>query len=202
MASTLVHWTFADYLKKTHSSEIRYELVQGELVEMPPPTLQHLRIAKFLERFFDREIERLHLTWESLREAGQRTETGTSRLPDVLVVHKQDAEALLHEPTVFTAPGILAVEIVSTNWRDDYLHKLAEYEALGIPEYWIVDYLALGAARYIGSPKRPTLSIYQLVEGEYQLQQFQADAAIISPTFSQLQLTAIEIFQANLSNHR
>lgn len=113
-----------------------------------------------------------------------------------MVVRQQDADALLYVPTVFELPGILAVEIVSTNWRDDYLHKLAEYEALDIPEYWIVDYLALGASRYIGSPKCPTLSIYQLIEGEYQLQQFQAENAIASPSFPQLRLTAAQIFQA------
>ncbi|WP_299489073.1 Uma2 family endonuclease [Acaryochloris sp. IP29b_bin.137] len=196
MASTLTHWTFKEYLQDLHSADTRYELVQGELVEMPPPTLQHLRIAKFLERVFDQEIEQHNLAWESLREAGQRTETGTARLPDVLVVRKQDADALLHEPTVFECPGILAVEIVSTNWRDDYLHKLAEYEALGIPEYWIVDYLALGASRYIGSPKCPTLSIYQLIDREYQLQQFQAEDTITSPSFPHLRLTTTQVFQA------
>jgi len=35
------------------------------------------------------------------------------------------------------------------------LKKLADYEALGIVEYWIVDYLALGASRYTGKPKQP-----------------------------------------------
>ncbi|MGB3308818.1 MAG: Uma2 family endonuclease [Nodosilinea sp.] len=63
---------------------------------------------------------------------------------------------------------ILAVEIVSlSSVADDYLHKLAEYEAKGILEYWIVDPQALGAARYIGSPKRPVVSIYYLVDGEF-----------------------------------
>ncbi|MUL36975.1 hypothetical protein BWI75_11615 [Gloeocapsopsis sp. AAB1 = 1H9] len=60
----------------------------------------------------------------------------------------QSAAIALTEP-----PPLLVVEIISTNWRDDYLKKLADYEVLGIPEYWIVDYLALGAARYIGTPK-------------------------------------------------
>lgn len=45
---------------------------------------------------------------------------------------------------VLTVPAPLVVEIVSGNWRDDYLTKLAEYEALGIPEFWIVDYLGIG----------------------------------------------------------
>ena len=59
----------------------------------------------------------------------------------------------------------MIIEVVSTNWRDDYLTKLRDYEEIGIKEYWIVDYLALGGRRYIGNPKQPTISIYQLVDG-------------------------------------
>lgn len=60
-----------------------------------------------------------------------------------------------------------------------------------MPEYWVVDYLGLSGRRFIGNPKQPTISIYQLVEGEYQVSQFRkSDASgnssrerIISPTF-------------------
>ena len=90
----------------------------------------------------------------------------------------------------------LVVEVVSTNWQDDYLRKLADYETLGIPEYWIVDYLGLGATRYIGKPKRPTISVYQLIEGEYQLRQFRGAERVISATFPDLALTAARVFQA------
>jgi Uma2 family endonuclease len=53
----------------------------------------------------------------------------------------------------------MEVEVVSTNWQDDYLVKVAEYERLGIPEYWVVDCAALGGRRFIGNPKQPTVSI-------------------------------------------
>jgi Uma2 family endonuclease len=66
----------------------------------------------------------------------------------------------------------LIIEVVSTNWRDDYHVKFAAYEALSTSKYWIVDYAALGGRRFIGNPKQPTISVYTLVEGEYQLQQF------------------------------
>ncbi|MEO0808975.1 MAG: Uma2 family endonuclease, partial [Cyanobacteria bacterium J06643_4] len=41
-----------------------------------------------------------------------------------------------------------------------------------------------------------TISIYQLIDGEYQLQQFKGESIIVSPTFPQLQLTAQSIFDA------
>lgn len=118
------------------------------------------------------------------------------RTPDVSVI---DKDVWTSDPKAYAAledPIQLAVEVSSTNWRDDYLYKLAEYEALGILEYWIVDYLAVGATRYIGAPKTPTISVYTLENGEYQLQQFRGSDRITSRTFPQLALTAKAIFQA------
>jgi Uma2 family endonuclease len=88
------------------------------------------------------------------------------------------------------------VEVVSTNWRDDYFTKLGEYEALGIQEYWIVDYAALGGRRFIGNPKQATFTVCQLVDGEYELQQFRAGDRLLSPTFPNLALTVDQVFAA------
>ena len=88
----------------------------------------------------------------------------------------------------------LIVEVVSTNWRDDYGYKLVDYEALGISEYWIADYLGLGGRRYIGNPKQPTFSVYQLIDGEYQVSHFRGSDRVVSPTFGQLHLSVKQIF--------
>jgi Uma2 family endonuclease len=93
----------------------------------------------------------------------------------------------------------LVIEVISTNWREDYFTKLGQYEAIGIPEYWIVDYAALGGRKFIGNPKQPTISIYSLVEGEYQVKQFQNGERIESLTFPDLNLTAEQIFQAAIT---
>ncbi len=98
----------------------------------------------------------------------------------------------------------LVIEIVSTNWRDDYYLKYADYEEMGIPEYWIVDYAALGGRNFIGNPKQPTILVCNLVDGEYQISKFrESDACggkqrIISQTFPELNLTPNQIFQAGL----
>ncbi len=42
------------------------------------------------------------------------------------------------DPVWHTVP--LVIEVVSTNWRDDYGHKFVEYEAMGIQESWTVDF--------------------------------------------------------------
>ncbi len=73
---------------------------------------------------------------------------------------------------------------------------MGEYEEIKILEYWIVDYLGLGGIKYIGSPKKPTLSIYNLVDDEYQVSQFRGEQRIISTAFPELNLTAQQIFNA------
>jgi Uma2 family endonuclease len=90
----------------------------------------------------------------------------------------------------------LLVEVVSTNWSDDYARKFEDYEAMGIAEYWIVDHKGLGGRRYIGNPKQPTITICHLVNGVYETQLFRRGDTIVSPTFPNLELAADRIFQA------
>lgn len=90
-------------------------------------------------------------------------------------------------------PPPLVIEVVSTNWQDDYRIKLNEYETLGVVEYWIVDYAGLGGVQYIGSPRQPTITINHLIEGEYQAQRYQGEATVSSPTFPPLELTIAQI---------
>ena len=90
------------------------------------------------------------------------------------------------------------IEIVSTNWRDDYHLKFADYEEMGIAEYWLVDYAALGGRNFIGNPKQPTISVCNLVDGEYQIRKFQNSDRLISQIFPELALTANQVFQANV----
>ncbi|MFN9867492.1 MAG: Uma2 family endonuclease, partial [Pseudanabaena sp.] len=93
----------------------------------------------------------------------------------------------------------LAIEIVSTNWRDDYHLKFADYEEMGIAEYWIIDYAALGGRNFIGNPKQPTILVCNLVDGEYQISKFQNSDRLISQVFLELNLTVNQIFQAGIS---
>ncbi|WP_017297111.1 Uma2 family endonuclease [Nodosilinea nodulosa] len=189
--------TFADYLAYDDGTDTRYELVRGQLVAMTPPAWSHIKIARFLEDTFRAEIRRLGYSWDAIRgEIGQRTGEDDSRLPDVLVAESAALEALGDRPAVLEVPAVLTVEIVSrSSVQDDYLHKLAEYESLGVQEYWLVDYLALGPARYLGTPKRPTVFIYRLVDGEYAAPRQCRDAEIVeSAIFPDLKVTAQEIF--------
>lgn len=80
--------------------------------------------------------------------------------------------------------------------EDDYIDKLDEYQRLGILEYWIVDYLAIGSRTYLGNPKTPTVFVYRFDEnGVDQTTAFKDDDRIISPTFPELDLTMNQILE-------
>lgn len=190
---------FSAFIEACPDDGKRYELVNGQIVEMTA-TRAHDDVADFIYDAFRDEVRRTPADWKVTRFGSVKTlrDDGLQqgRTPDVSVVDRAVWNSDLRAYTALEELIQLAVEVTSTNWRDDYLYKLAEYESLGIFEYWIVDYLALGAARYTGSPKTPTVSIYQLVEGEYQLRQFRSDDFIHSLTFPELQLSARSIFDA------
>ncbi len=189
--------TFEAYLDYSDGTETRYELVNGELLAMTPPTWLHLRIARYLEGMFNQAIVRRGEPWEAFREPGQQTAASSARLPDVAIVPIAAVEAALEQSAVLTIPALLVVEIVSDSTAtQDYREKVQEYQDKGIPEYWVVDPDPFGAAKYIGSPKRPTVSTYRLVDRTYQVQRFQGDQIVISPTFPDLNLTATKILKA------
>lgn len=195
-------FTFDDFIEwYPENSTSRYELHDGEIIELPNPTGKHSKVAGFLSGNLFLEIMRLQLPYFIPTECVVRSADERSGYkPDVIVL---DENAIADDPrwdkeSVITQGSSirLIVEVVSTNWADDYARKLEEYESLGIAEYWIVDYLGLGGKRFIGSPKMPTVSVYQLIDGEYQVKQFRGSERIESPTFSELTLTVEQLVQA------
>ncbi len=181
----------------------RFELYDGVVVEMQP-TGTHERVAAFHSLKLGIEIERLGFPYFVARQCIIKPidSDKSGFIPDVAVLDENalEAEPMWKKRSLITKGETvrLVVEVVSTNWQDDYLIKLAEYEKLEIPEYWIVDYLGLGGRRYIGNPKRPVILVYQLVDGEYSISEFRENERIVSSTFPELKLTAEEIFRVGL----
>jgi Uma2 family endonuclease len=167
---------------------------------MNPPTWLHFLIAKFLERAFDDEIARLQQPWLVLQGAGQQTTVDSSRLPDISVMSSKSIEDYLDQSAVLTVASLLVVEIASEGTAtQDYREKVKEYQDKGIREYWIADPDPFGASKYIGSPKLPTVSVYSLVDGVYQVNRFRGSDRVVSPTFPELQLTAEQVLKAGRS---
>ena len=182
-----------------YGDQDQYELIDGELIDVEPTGL-HEQVIGFISRKLNVEIDRLNLPYVIPHRCLIRTSDDTAFRPDVIVL---DRTQLMHEPLWQSQPVItsgaavkLIAEVVSTNWQNDYARKVEDYALLGIPEYWISDYLGLGGREYIGKPKQPTLTICQLADDIYVKRQFRARDRLVSPLFPSLQLQASALFAA------
>jgi Uma2 family endonuclease len=117
----------------------RAEWVDGEIVVMAPSNLGHQDLLGFLYKLLDdyvraNRLGRVFLAGVLMRLASRPS----GREPDLLFVAAAHAERL--RDTYLDGPADLVVEIVSPDSVDrDRVEKLGEYEAAGIPEYWVID---------------------------------------------------------------
>ncbi|MDF5725679.1 MAG: Uma2 family endonuclease [Rhizonema sp. PD37] len=225
--------TYEEFIEWYPNDGKQYELHDGVIIEMAPPTGDHEKVVGFLAVEIAVEFRQLKLPYTIPKTAFVKTPSAKSVYsPDVLLLNLDnlDNEPLFQKESIVTqAESVpLVVEVVSTagassrgtlspvasvgkpsynagsptrcltNWRDDYHKKFADYEEMGIPEFWIADYKGLGGKKFIGDPKQPTFSVCQLVGDEYTVTKFTGNDLIISPTFPQLNLTAQQVFNAAL----
>ncbi|MDX2228546.1 MAG: Uma2 family endonuclease [Leptolyngbyaceae cyanobacterium bins.349] len=194
-------FSFVEYLAYDDGTDTRYELVDGELVEMGVGTGLHGAILKYLEKVFEVGIARLGLLWVSLAalvsvRSPRSGRWDTSRIPDVVMLLAEQWQAMRQREAVVElndpAP-LLVVEVVSESTKTtDYRYKQVEYAVRDIPEYWVVDPLAA------------KVTVFTLLEGMYDRTEFTGSdpsgngeaARLQSPTFSDLQLTAAQILNA------
>jgi Uma2 family endonuclease len=201
LPKTLTFEEFVEWIPENNGK--RYELHDGIIVEMSQPNGKHEKVTGFLAGEITVEYKRLKLPYFIPKTVLVKPpQKSSGYFPDIVLINDanlHNEELWEKESTVTQSESIpLVIEVVSTNWEDDYYTKLGNYEAMKIPEYWIADYAALGARKFIGNPKQPTLSLYQLIDGEYQITQFTGDDRIVSPTFPDLNLTANQIFKGSL----
>lgn len=194
--------TFEEFLAWDDGTGRSFELRDGFPMPLSEPNAKHedlvQRLCAYLDHYcVERGCPYVPRQGKQIRLNNHPT-TGReeSRKADIVVLAQSEWERMRNSSgfaAAYTAPP-LVIEVVSTNWGDDYDTKLLEYEAIGIAEYWIVDYAALGGIRYIGKPKQPTITINQLVSGEYQPELFRGDDRIQSSILPELELTAAQIF--------
>lgn len=154
----------------------------------------------FLARKLNVEIDRLDLPYTIPHRCLIRVSRTTAFRPDLIVL---DQTQLIHEPLWRQQPVITSnvaikfiAEVVSTNWQNDYARKVEDYALLGVPEYWITDYLGLGGREYIGNPKLPTITVCQLVKDMYEKRLFRQGDMLVSSAFPEFRLEATRVFAA------
>ncbi len=128
--------TFADWLEQPDDGRL-YEIIDGELLVSPPPSILHQRISRDLGF---RIVEYLRASGRGeLLHAPVGVRLGEDVLePDLLIVLREHA-ARVGAQVVEGAPDVV-VEILSPGTaKRDLVAKRDVYQTAGVLEYWIVD---------------------------------------------------------------
>ena len=187
MNTTKTLLTFDEYLAYDDGTDTRYELVDGELVEMPPESPENLDLARFLLVQLLKHFPLQRVVYNTEVEVTGRR--ARCRGPDLLV-HSAESLAALSGAIRATItrdmpPPALVVEVVSpgeANCTRDYRYKHTEYAARGIAEYWIVD------------PEERQVTVCQWVEGQYEDTVVKGSEQVRSEILPNLELTVDQLF--------
>ena len=188
--------TFEEYLSYDDGSDRRYELVDGELVEMPPESEPNNAIAQELfwliatAQVVMRRLIKLYAC--QIQVPVLQSGDAANRFPDLVILREEHLSLTQLQLTIRLEmpPPQLIVEVVSPgdentkNYQRDYTRKRDQYAARGIPEYWLID------------PNRSVVIVLTLKDGAYQAREFRGSDRVVSPTFPDLQLTAEQILRA------
>ncbi|GAB4336197.1 MAG: Uma2 family endonuclease [Leptolyngbyaceae cyanobacterium] len=190
--------TFEAYLSYSNATpmEGRYELIDGALVQLPPESELNNWIADNLQfllaivNVVPRRLIKTHTC--EVQVPVLQPKDAANRYPDLVVLRPEHLELTQRRLTVTLdmPPPRLIVEVISpgkTNRDRDYIHKRAQYAAIGVPEYWLI------------APVAETVLVLTLDRKAYrEVGLFSQDAAIVSIEFPDLELTVRQVFATGL----
>ncbi len=137
-AETRLRMTYEEYLAQV-PEDTQAEWVNGEVIQFMPPKNRHQDVTGFvfilLRLFVD--FFRLGKVREAPFEMKFKPD-GSAREPDILFVKRENLARLTENR--LEGPADLVVEVISTeSVGRDRGDKFYEYQAAGIPEYWLFD---------------------------------------------------------------
>ncbi len=186
--------TFAEYLSYSNEMEGRFHLVDGELIELPPESepnnwiVSALFLSLATTGVLNPRLIKIHTC--EIEVPPLRPGDPSNRYPDLVVLREEHIPLTERRLTITRdmPPPLLIAEVVSpgkTNRDRDFINKRAQYAAIGVLEYWILD------------PTSKTVLVLKLDGEAYQeIGQFQGEERIPSTTFPALTLTVSQIFCA------
>lgn len=109
----------------------RVELIDGEVIEMPPSTPEHFETGDILDEILQAYFGQGY--WA--RFQGDLALGESQPVPDIAVVQGDKRDYKGRYPD----RALLVVEVAHTSLYYDRTDKLSLYAKAGVPEYWIVN---------------------------------------------------------------
>lgn len=180
-------YTFDDYWNLSNEEE-RYELIDGNIYISPYTYMYEIHELFY---YFDNLIRG---NSQHLRFGGRfwMSELNAILEPDLTITLNDSPRVIIDSsPEVdrfkdyFEGAPLLAIEITSQEtYRTDMVVKFSLYEQAGIQEYWIVN------------PRTFSVTIWVLVEGQYQLHgEFVEEEFITSTILEGVAIRSRDLFQ-------
>lgn len=148
-------YTYEDYLKTP--DDVRYELIEGELIMTPSPTTRHQRISRKLEFAIEKHVTENNLGEVFYSPYDVCLDDENVVQPDIIFISNDKAD-IITEKNIQGAPDLI-IEILSESTAyKDAIQKKKLYARFGVREYWLV------------APDDKLIEVYNLKnKGEYQL---------------------------------
>lgn len=125
--------------------EERVELLDGELIAMPPSGEDHsFGVNEIVRVFYRHFADRTYIQSQSPIRLNELSEPE----PDVVLLAPREDRYRKHRP--LAGDVLLVVEVSDTSLRYDRGRKLEAYARAGIPEVWIVNVPDRCVERYAG----------------------------------------------------
>lgn len=180
-------WTYSKMPQ--WDGQTRYELYDGELLEMPSPNLRHQDIVGSLYLLLmqyarEHDAGKVYLSPVDLYVSETRV-----FIPDLMFVTKErlGTERIEREDgQCLIAPPDLIVEIISPSTaHNDRVRKTKIYAEFGVAHYWIIE------------PEHKTLEALTLENGRYTLHgSFSEEDTFAPALFPGLQIPLATVFAA------
>ena len=188
--------TFNEYFNYSDNTDNRYELIDGELIALPPESEPNNFIANYLFFYLASSglvaLRRIKTHNCEVQVAVLRSGDAANRYPDLIILEPEHIPLTANRLTITfdMLPPRLVVEVVSpgrVGSDRDYERKRAQYAARGIAEYWAID------------PIEQVVTVLRLENGQYvEVGVFRDGEAIVSPMFPQLSLTVQQILSGEV----
>ena len=173
---------------------LSYELVGGRLHQaMTEPSGPHQELVAHLIFNLMLHFRQHSLPWVVQPRTVCRLSPTDKRRPDLIVIEQDIWNRETQRQAILESIPKLIVEVVSGNWKDDYIEKLALYQTAGVAEYWILD--ACRARARNPNIAVPTFSVGTLVNGKYQIEQYINGQSIRSHLLPKFQLSIDRLLQ-------
>ncbi|CUU36895.1 MAG: Uma2 family endonuclease [Armatimonadetes bacterium] len=122
----------------------RYEIIDGEVKELPTPLFKHQMIVSELMLRLGAQIrsERKGYLLPAPYDVVIRRSPLRTRQPDLLFISHERAQTipdLPNQPRLEIAPDLIIEVLSPSDTASDWLEKLRDYHQIGVREVWVVD---------------------------------------------------------------